>query len=118
MLLLALAVLAVAGCGEDADSKARSGSSGAASTQTSAEPEAVASIIGQPLSASAQQLKMRTAEGSRTFLIRPEDLASVEPEHVGSHVGVTDIAFRIYYEEVDGQEFAVGSEEVSVDEMG
>lgn len=109
--LLAVAAL-FAACGSD-DKEA-----GGAATAT---PEATAAATGQEIqqqdgflvAADEQKVTLRTQEGEQVFAIQPEDLEAVGVPHLASHAGLTDIGFRVYYEERDGKKYIKGSEEIA-----
>lgn len=46
------------------------------------------------------------------FRVREENLPTIGIEHLGSHAGVTDIGFRVYYEQKGQRKFIVGAEEI------
>ena len=108
-----LAVTALfAACGDD------EGSSG--ETTTSETPAATATAEqtiqqqdGFLLGADEQKVVLRTQEGEQVFQILPEDLEAVGVPHLASHAGLTDIGFRVYYEERDGTKYIKGSEEIA-----
>lgn len=72
------------------------------------------STIGRVQSVSNTKLVLEDSDGTEiSFKIRKDDLASVNPPHVKSHIDVPEIAFRIYYREIDGERYALAADETS-----
>jgi hypothetical protein len=91
----------------------------ATTTADESGSQSVSSTIAQPVSATDTELVMKMPDGSeRTFQVKPEDLQSVDPNHVASHVNVPEIAFRVYYETEGDVKYAVAAEEVDAQLMG
>ena len=76
------------------------------------------SIVGRPVRATAESIVVANADGDELELgVRAKDATSVDVGHVSSHIGIQDLAFRMYYEDVDGKLYALASEEVSSTEL-
>ena len=104
---LAAGVLILTGCG---------GSSPAASPSASAS--GITQLDGRAVSVDSKELVMRTADGERTFAIKPEDESAVGPEHIQSHMGIDTLGFRVYYVSKDGKDYAVSVEEIKGSTLG
>jgi hypothetical protein len=76
------------------------------------QSSSLASVDGRGVSASETELVIRTADGERVFQVKPEDVGAVDPDHFNSHVGVATLAYRIYFREEGGVEYAVSVEEI------
>jgi hypothetical protein len=46
------------------------------------------------------------------FRVREQNLPTIGLEHLASHAGVTDIGFRVYYEQKGKRRFIIGAEEI------
>lgn len=46
------------------------------------------------------------------FRVLQRDLQTIGIEHLASHAGVTDIGFRVYYEQKGKRRFIIGAEEI------
>jgi hypothetical protein len=103
MVLMFALPIALAGCGDDSSPPAASG-----------DAQELRSIVGAPLSGSRTEVVIETEEGERRFVVAPEHLDSVSPGHIASHVGVANLAFRIWYHEIDGVEHAVAADEIDL----
>lgn len=133
LALLSLVVLAaslLSACGSDSDAKEASGEKKAeqaddSNSEETADDGSVAvgedglrSIDGRAVSASDTELVLRTADGERTFQIKPEDVAGVAPGHYSSHVGIPTLGFRVYFRTEDDVEYAVSAEEIAGSDLG
>jgi hypothetical protein len=109
MITLILTVSACGGGGDGASTT--TADAGAGST-------AMQQMDGRGVSATDDELVLRTAGGEWTFKIRPEDVAAVDPEHFNSHVDVPTIGFRVFYVTQDGVDYAVSVEEIDASSLG
>lgn len=107
--LLAVAAL-LAACGSDGDG---SESAATATPEAAATEQAIKQQDGFLLGADEKKVLLRTQEGEMVFEILPEDLEAVGVPHLQSHAGLTDIGFRVYYEERGGKRYIKGSEEIA-----
>lgn len=107
-LLLAVIALSLAACGGRESSDTSAGSD-AATTEGSLS---VPTVDGYLISADDESVVLRTEEGEQTFVVDPADLESVGIPHLASHAGLTDLGFRVYYEEQDGKKLIKASEEI------
>ena len=108
-LLVVIAALALAACGEDTGSD----DSAATATPTAEAAQSVASVDGFLLSATETEVVVRTQAGDQTFTVAPADVEAVGIPHLASHAGLTDIGFRVYYVEEGGVRYIKGSEEIA-----
>ena len=69
-------------------------------------------VDGYLMSATPQHIVMRTQEGDEMFRIKPRDVEALGIGHLASHAGVPSIGFRIYLQEIDGERFVKGAEEI------
>lgn len=113
---LPVAVLTAAlltGCGNDADTNTNT----AVSAPTAGQPasqQTTASIVGLLTAADNSKVVIGLPDGSaRTFGVRPEDAPRLGIRHLASHVGLTDIGFRITYVTVDGKDYVIAAEETA-----
>ncbi len=105
-------LLVVAACGGGGDSAATT------SADTAAGASSIQQMDGRGVSATNEELVLRTAGGEWTFKIRPEDVAAVDPDHFNSHVGVPTLGFRVFYVSQDGADYAVSVEEIKASSLG
>ncbi|MFP5489310.1 MAG: hypothetical protein ACLGHQ_13515 [Acidimicrobiia bacterium] len=75
-------------------------------------------IDGRSVSAGPGEIVLRTAEGERTFMVRDEDRAAVDPDHFASHAGVATLGFRVFYTTDAGSDYAVSVEEIAGSTLG
>lgn len=75
-------------------------------------------IEGRSVSAGPGEIVLRTAEGERTFLVRDEDRAAVDPDHFASHAGVATLGFRVFYRTDAASDYAVSVEEIPGSTLG
>lgn len=75
-------------------------------------------IEGRAVSADPGEIVLRTAEGERTFIVREEDRAAVDPDHFASHAGVATLGFRVFYATDAGSDYAVSVEEIAGSTLG
>ncbi len=108
LLAAALAAIALAACGESDD-----GSSAATPTPTPAAAESIPTVDGYLIAADQESVTLRTQQGEEKFMVAPVDLEAVGIGHLASHAGLTDIGFRVYYEEQGGKRYIKGSEEIA-----
>ncbi|MFP5451402.1 MAG: hypothetical protein ACLGG9_06575 [Thermoleophilia bacterium] len=110
-LITVFTVIAVAaGCG--------GGSADAEPQDASQATGSLVTVDGRAVSATDQELVLRTADGERTFQIREDDLQAVDPAHFESHVGVATLGFRIHYVSEGGIDYAVSTEEIKGSTLG
>lgn len=109
----ALIVPILAGCG---------GGDSASTTATAALEGAATSALltmdGRGVSASNEEIVLRTPGGEWTFKVRPEDVVAVDPDHFNSHIGVDTIGYRIFYVTENGVDYAVSVEEIDGTTLG
>lgn len=113
LLALVLAALLVAGCGGGDDDPV-AGDTVATTTGAGALQE----IEGRSVSAGDDEIVLRTADGERSFLVRADDRAAVDPEHFASHAGVPTLGFRVFYVTDGGVDYAVSVEEIAGSTLG
>lgn len=129
--LLTLAAVLFTACGSDSDSK---GDPGGGSSDAKAEQadgggagddgsvavgdDGLRAIDGRAVKASDTELVLRTADGERTFQIKPDDKAGVDPGHYNSHVGIPTLGFRIYFRPEGDVDYAVSAEEIKGSGLG
>jgi len=123
--LLVTTVLLFAACGSDSDTK---GTSGGGSSETKTEQaddgsvavgdDGLRSIDGRAVKANETELVLRLADGERTFKIKPEDVAGVDPGHFNSHVGIPTLGFRVYFRPEGDTDYAVSAEEIKGSDLG
>lgn len=94
------------------------GAEGPSPAASSASASGLASVDGRAEKVNSKELVLRTANGTKTFKIRPEDEAAVGPEHVESHMGIATIGFKVYYVTENGVDYAVSVEEIKGDTLG
>lgn len=112
LLALVLSALLIAGCGGGGDDEP------VAAADTVATTSALQEVQGRSVSGSDTEIVLRTADGERTFLVREEDRAAVDPEHFVSHAGVPTLGFTVFYvTEADG-DYAVSVEEIAGSTLG
>ena len=109
--LLAVAAL-FAACGSD-DNESDSAATATPEATAAATEQAIQQQDGFLIAADEQKVTLRTQEGEEIFEILPEDLEAVGVPHLASHAGLTDIGFRVYYEDRDGKKYIKGSEEIA-----
>ena len=109
--LLAVAAL-FASCGSDDKEPESAATATPEATATAAAEDAIQQQDGFLIAADEQKVTLRTQEGEQIFEVLPEDLEAVGVPHLASHAGLTDIGFRIYYEDRDGKKYIKGSEEI------
>ncbi len=112
-LIVALMLPLVAACGGGGD-----GADSAGAAPADGASSALLQMDGRGLSATNEELVLETPGGQWTFKIRPEDLAAVDVEHFNSHVGVPDVAFRVFYVTEDGVDYAVSVEHIDASTLG
>lgn len=106
--LAATLVLATAACGaEDAPERDVGLGGPTPTTLTPSQPAApdLPSVDGFLLSATETEVVVRSQDGERTFPVKPEDRPKLGLEHLGSHAGLTDVGFRVYYRDEGGRRF-------------
>lgn len=70
-----------------------------------AEPN-LPSIDAYMLEASPEEVTVQTPEGEQVvFPVKQEDVPALGIEHLNSHGGLTDVGFRVFYEEQDGKRY-------------
>lgn len=91
-----------------------------ANSEQSASPDSAAlqQVDGRGVSASDTELVLRTADGERTFQIRPDDVQAIDPAHFDSHIGIPTLGFRIYYLTEANIDYAVSAEEIKGSTLG
>lgn len=114
LVIVALILPATVACGGGDDGGAPESTPEAAQGGTSA----LLTMDGRGVSATNEELVLETPGGQWTFKIRPEDLAAVDVEHYNSHVGVPDIAFRVFFVTQDGVDYAVSVEHIEASTLG
>ena len=88
-------------------------------TQTEQEaPSALVEIQGRAISATDEQLVLRTADGEMTFAIREEDVRAIDPKHIQSHAGIESIGFKVFYRNIEGVDYVVSVEEIDGSTLG
>jgi hypothetical protein len=102
-----VAALIGAGCGGEDEPRERDiGLDGPSPTVIAPSEPAVLdlpSTDGFLRSANEREVVLVTADGRRkVFKVRPEDVPKLGIEHLRSHAGLTDVGFRVYYEEEAG----------------
>ena len=117
--LVACALVAglVVGCGGDEDEGERDiGLDGPTPTVIAPSEPAVPdlpSADGFLRSASETRVVLATADGKRdAFDVNPEDVPKLGIEHLQSHAGLTDVGFRVYYEEEGGRRYIKYAHEI------
>jgi hypothetical protein len=88
------------------------------SSTEQAQEELLGSVEGRGVSASDQELVLRTADGEQSFQVREQDLLAVDPDHFNSHVGVADLGYRIYFVTESTINYAVSVEEIDGSTLG
>jgi hypothetical protein len=91
---------------------------GCASSPEETEASSLQQVDGRAISATEQELVLRTADQEYTFQIRPEDVAAIDPGHIQSHSGVESIGFRVFYRNIDGVDYVVSVEEIDGSTLG
>jgi len=76
------------------------------------------SVDGRAVAASNEEITIRTSDGERKFQVRDEDVSAIDPVHIQSHVGVATLGFRIYYRNINGQDYAISVEEIKASTLG
>src|SRR5687767_8855996 len=122
LAIVALSTFGAAACGSESstDEEDRSAKPAKEAEQESAEGSGAESYVtyeGRPVRANDRELVLDVDDKERTFAIRPEDLRSVDPGHVASHIGIPTLAFRVYVDEVDGEEYAIAAEEMAASDL-
>jgi hypothetical protein len=115
-LLIALMLPLIVACGGGDDGADAAGT--AAAEAAGGASSALLTMDGRAVSATDEEVVLETASGQWTFKIRPEDLAAVDVEHIDSHVGVPDEAFRVFYVTQDGVDYAVSVEHIDASTLG
>ena len=88
-------------------------------TQTEQEaPSELVEIQGRAISATNEQLVLRTADGDMTFAIREEDVRAIDPKHIQSHAGIESIGFKVFYRNIEGVDYVVSVEEIDGSTLG
>ncbi|MGD9570921.1 MAG: hypothetical protein AB7V62_03415 [Thermoleophilia bacterium] len=59
------------------------------------------------------EIVLWTAEGERTFTVRDEERAAVDPDHFASLADVPTLGFRVFYTTDAGSDYAVSVEEIA-----
>lgn len=111
-------VLIIAGCGGGSDDSKSSGDAKSTGADKSVGSDGLRQVDGRAVSANDAEVVLRTADGERTFKVKPEDVGGVGPEHVQSHVGIPTLGFRIYYRTESDVEYAVSAEEIPASGLG
>ncbi len=102
-----LSVFVLAACGGSSSSNDDGASGGELLT-----------VEGRSVSATPDEIVLRTADGDRTFQVTAEDRPAVDPEHFESHAGVETLGFRIFYRTEGETDYAVSAEEIPGSTLG
>jgi hypothetical protein len=107
---LAVAGLLLGACSED---KPNTSDNLPDITVPSASAPSGPSAIGLLTEVKGNNVVLALPDGTkRTFIVRPEDEATVGLEHLASHAGFTDIGFQIYYKTAGGKDYITEAREV------
>ena len=112
LLAAGLIAFALAACGGD---EASSGSDPEVIVpeETAVPYEGYESVDGFLETAHLGGVVLVRPNGQRiVFRVRQRDLQTIGIEHLASHAGVTDIGFRVYYEQKGKRRFIIGAEEI------
>ena len=114
--VITVLVLAVGACGgEDAPERGVGLEGPSPTTLTPAQQAApdLPSVDGFLVSASETEVVLETPDGAeQRFPVKAEDVPRIGIEHLGSHAGVTDVGFRVYYQDEGGQRYVKLSTEI------
>jgi len=59
-----------------------------------------------------KQIVLRLADGTtRGFLVRPQDATKLGIQHMAAHARSGDVGFLVYYETINGTDYAVSAHE-------
>lgn len=112
MLTLAAAAIVAGGCGGGSDTATPDISTKELEQERNA-PQESTSMDGFMISASADGVVIKTAEGKEErFAVREADIERIGLGHLASHAGITSIGFRVAYEEQDGERYILGATEI------
>jgi hypothetical protein len=111
LLALGLVVLAVGACG--GGDEPASDPEVIVPEETAVPYEGYESVDGFLESAHRGGVVLVRPNGERiVFRVREQNLPTIGLEHLASHAGVTDIGFRVYYEQKGERRFIIGAEEI------
>lgn len=112
LLAVGLLVLAFGACG-GGDNAGESDPEVIVPEETAVPYEGYESVDGFLESAHLGGVVLVLPNGHRqVFRVRQENLPTIGIEHLASHAGVTDIGFRVYYEQKGKRKFIIGAEEI------
>lgn len=113
LLAAGLVALVLAGCGGDGASS-EADPEVIVPEQTAVPYEGYESVDGFLETAHLGAVVLVRPDGERiVFRVREENLPTIGIEHLASHAGVTDIGFRVYFEQKGKRRFIIGAEEIA-----
>ncbi len=105
--------LIMAACGND--DEADNGLPGSAPTtltpEQTQEPN-LPSIDGYLISATTENVVLRTGDGDQTFTVDEQDAPAIGIEHLASHAGINTLGFRVFYERQGDRRFVKQAVEI------
>ena len=109
---VAACTFVVAACGGNDDDGNSSGPVVTTLTPEQTQAPSLPSVDGYLISASTEEVVLRTGDGKQTFTIAEQDLPALGIEHLASHAGINTLGFRVYYEQQGDRRFVKRADEI------
>lgn len=110
---VAACALSFAACGgaDDAESSLPGAAPSTLTPERTQDPN-LPSIDGYLVSATTEQVVLRTGDGEQMFTVDEQDLPALGIEHLASHAGLETLGFRVYYEQQGDRRFVKRADEI------